>query len=147
MVFDKYGPALAWLAENGIDPGTVAFDYVIISHDGTQIIYHTCYWDDDKTLAQFGGILLNRQTTVPLKVPPPRGLVDAMNRAVREDRIARAVQDLVGGLEPRRFADDGFVCVHCDRISYLPKDKANRYCPACHHFCDDVDQAAAVVAS
>ena len=30
------------------------------------------------------------------------------------------------------------VCTHCRMSSHRPDDIVNRYCGACHHFCDDV---------
>lgn len=31
------------------------------------------------------------------------------------------------------------ICVHCGAISNHPDDIRERYCGACHHFCDDID--------
>src|SRR5689334_586539 len=32
-----------------------------------------------------------------------------------------------------------FVCKHCGAASYSPRDREERYCGWCHHFCDDYD--------
>lgn len=32
-----------------------------------------------------------------------------------------------------------FTCPHCRATSHHPVDVAQRYCGACHHFCDDYD--------
>lgn len=35
-----------------------------------------------------------------------------------------------------------YTCPHCGRTSHNPNDELNRYCGACHHFCDVVDRLA-----
>lgn len=90
-------PVLAWLQANGVDPDTVAFEDIAVVDE--TIVYYRTHWKDNdrRSFAMHGDEVLSRQCTVPLRVPPPDGLLEAARIALKRARVRqliRAIADL-----------------------------------------------------